>query len=459
MKKKYISHKYDPFKLSSIWYDKRSALRALIPTNLEIISSVRFFFRSIKILFRLLLGTLIKNPSSLFCGVYKKWRPLEDKLVFYVPTSNNKKAVSSITNELLLHSKDFIVIDKAFDAKYFPMFRISIVSLFCVLWLTRKYRDSSDFDKKILLYNLTFFLICPGVTWFWMKVLKRCKPQCIVLANDHLSYCRSLALVCEDYGIRTIYIQHASVSEAFPELHFTYSFLDGIDSLYKYTKGKKEVYGNVILLGALRYDTLSTYRIRRKCYKRNCIGIAINDLDSNKIVNDFCNQLLDRHPNVSLRVRSHPALKNKPFVFDNKDRIIYSCATDESMIDYLDNIDIQISGDSGVHFDAIIGGVPTFVFNFSSKPFEDNYGYVKKGLIQFAESIEKAFELLGHLNEEAPSETISFYDVSYGKSYAGECSKIVAEFIINGYELSFLKDSYDMAKCELGNKFYYIIPR
>ncbi len=458
MQVKYINKEYDPFKLSSIWFDERSSLRALVPKDLKVVTPFVFYLNSLMLLLRIIAKNIILNPAGGFRGVEKHWKQLEDKLVFFAPTSNNKKAIAPIVSELAKSSKCYVVIDKAFDKNFFPMVAIASVSLRFLIWFTNRYKQLNDFEKKILLYNLSFFIISPGVTWFYMNILRKYKPQCIVLANDHMAYCRSLALVCEDYEIKTIYVQHASVSSAFPELHFTYSFLDGKDSLSKYTEGKKKSEGNIILLGALRYDLLSSYRVNRKKYQRKCVGIAINDLDDNDVVNRFCNKLVEQYPEISLRIRSHPALKNTPFVFDSSNKIVYKCATDESITDYLDAIDIQVSGDSGVHFDAIIGGVQTFCFNFSKNTFEDNYGYVKNGLIKYAESIDSAIKLLGDRNLQTFNDIISYYDASYGKKHAGNCAKLVADFILNDYNIEFLISNYGMKEAIEEDHKYYFFP-
>jgi hypothetical protein len=375
-----------------------------------------------------------------------------------VPTINNQKTVFTILSELKKVSKDYVVVDTGIDYQNYPMISICLKSSQYLVWLTKKYKQCGDFEKRIILFNLSSFVFSPGVTWFYKKTLMEYRPECIILANDHMYYCKSLELVCEDYGIRTIYVQHASVSYAFPELHFTYSFLDGVDSLMKYSDGNKTCRGDVFLLGALRYDSLSKYRVTRNDNRRNRIGVAINDLDDNNVVNYFCNKLLERYPGLDLVIRSHPAMKNRPFAFDAKDRIEYKCATEESIVDYLDKIDIQISGDSGVHFDAIIGGVPTFAFNFTTSSFEDNYGYVKKGLIKYAKTIEVALNLLQCNDLEPPRELIEYYDASFGKTYAGKCAGIVSEFIINGYSIDFLASKYGVEQRRKDGLVYYIFP-
>ena len=457
MNNRYISGKYDPFEINSIWFHEQSSLRDLVPKKMRILSTTGFFLYGLFVLLKIILKSLdtIITEKEITC----RWNELNKKRLFFTPTSNNQKAVSSVIDLLRQEKEGYIIIDKAFDIQYYPMLKICLYSLKYLPWFTRHYKLNDDSDKRVILFNLSFFLLTPGVTRFYATVLKNVRPECVVFANDHMSYCRNFALVCEDYGIRTIYVQHASVSSAFPELIFTHSFLDGMDSLVKYTEKPKDSRGEVILLGALRYDPLSKYRVNRINYQRHCIGIAINDLDNNDVANKFCNALLRQYPDITLKVRSHPALKNNPFVFDNKDRIKYTCATDESITDYFDSIDLQISGDSGVHFDAIIGGVPTLVYNFSSNPFLDNYKYVEKGLIKFASTNEDVFKLIDTKEIDVNNDLINYYDASYGKSYAGNCSKIVAEFIINGYEMSFLKDAYGLEKGELGNNTFYIIPR
>lgn len=458
MKKEYISGKYNPFELNAIWFDS-NVLKELIPESLECVSPFSFYIKSIALLVKYILQTLLRTSVILWFQGVNRWRSYDKKVVFVIPTNNNQKAVKTVLSELGRGGKQVEIIDAGVSYQFFPMITISLFSFLYLLWLTNEYRLRDDFVKRIMLFNLSSFVFSPGVTRFYKKALLRYRPECVVLANDHMYYCKCLELVCEEYGIRTIYVQHASVSYAFPELHFTYSFLDGIDSFRKYTGNGKKNYGCAILLGALRYDALSSYRVNRDDHIRDCIGVAINDIDDNAIVNDFCNKILERYPNKTLRVRSHPALKNKPFVFDKKDRIIYKCATDESIVDYLDRIDIQLSGDSGVHFDAIIGGVASIGFNFSVGRYEDNYGYVKNGLIQFAETTDEVYRLLDLKNQKIQMDLINYYDASYGKSYAGSCSRILSEFIVHNYDLKYLVTTYGLEKYFEGGNVSYIFPR
>jgi len=245
--------------------------------------------------------------------------------------------------------------------------------------------------------------------------------------------------------IKTIYVQHASVSEAFPALHFTYSFLDGRDSYAKYTMDGKDSKGNIILLGAARYDSLGRYRKNRRRFSRMCIGVGVNTLDSIDIVNKFCLQLLDAYPGYKIRVRLHPALKVENVMLLNDERITCVNAAEERIIDYLDNIDFQVTSDSALHLNAVIGGVRTIAYNFTDHTFADNYGYVARGFVKLAETIEDICNVMAEIGN--PSfEKISFFNCAYGRDYEGTCSKVIANFIVNNYSMDYLCKVYGFAE-------------
>lgn len=370
----------------------------------------------------------------------------DNKLLFVLPTLNNQRSLQQVIDIVKIKKENVRVATRGFYSK----FHVALVSTMYFPKLWKEFQSHSKEEKRLILFYLHDIILSPGLTNFYFRIMQKYRPECVVMANDHLFLTKSLELVCEDLGIKTIYVQHASVSYAFPELHFAYSFLDGKDSFQKYTTEGKKCVGNIFMLGAARYDALNECRVNRKQYKRNCIGVAINELDDNKIANDFFNELLSKYPNVSIKVRTHPGLKKKPFVFDNKDRIIYTCATDENIIDYLDSIDFQISGDSGVHLDAILSGVSTIAYNFTKSVLSDNYEYIKRGLVRYASNIDQVFEFSKH----SPNISIvRYYDESYQKSYSGKCSQIIAEFIMNGYSLEYLKSNYRL----IDEGGYYVI--
>ena len=438
--RKYYSGKYNPYKINEILFDHRCGYWKLIPDNF---GKENTFWLVVMSLFSVAkcFGSALFIPrkssvKDLFCK----------KILFVLPTLNNQRSLQKVIDILKNEKGNVRVSTRHFYSKI----HVALISLLCLPFLWKEFQKHSKDEKRMTLHNIYSFVLVPGLVSSYFHILKKYKPECIVLSNDHIYLTKSLALVCEDLGIKTIYVQHASVSYAFPELHFAYSFLDGKDSVLKYTAEGKKCASDIIMLGAARYDALGACRINRKPGKRNCIGVAINELDDNKTANDFCNELLARYPHVRIKIRTHPGMKNKPFVFDNKDRIIYTCATDESIIDYLDSIDFQVSGDSGVHLDAILGGVSTIAYNFTESVLSDNYEYIKRGLVKYATDIDQIFEFA---HQSPDVSVVRYYDESYQKSYSGNCSQIIAEFILNGYSLDYLKSNYGLTK---ENEYYVI---
>ena len=453
MNRKYIEGKYDPFTLNSILFDKRAPFGNLIPASFNQKSFLWCYWYLVKVFFSI----IIKVPFRYKFASVQECQPYFDgSILFFLPTVNNQRALNKVVERVKERKNNVVFLKEAFSYKVFPILRILLFSIKYLPVLRNKFSRCSQNDRKIFLYYKFDLIFAPGIIWLFHQILSRFRPESVILSNDHRIFTKSLELVCEDFGIKTIYVQHASVSYAFPELHFTYSFLDGMDSFRKYTDAGKKTLGSVFLLGSARYDMLSNYRIHRIQTKRNCIGIAINLLDNNKIVNDCCNKLLEIDPLIQLKIRTHPLLKNNPFHFDNKDRIIYTCAIDEDIMDYFDSIDLQIGGDSAVHFDSIIGGIKTVAFNFSSEQYRDNYGYVRNGLIEYAEDFDQLMKII---NKETIFDVakIRFYDESYGKSYSGKCSEIIADFILNDYDINYLMTNAGFKEV-LGKNHYYVIP-
>lgn len=455
---------YDPFFLNSILF-ATEVFEEQIPKSFGKYFWDSPFFRILLLYVKLFLKAIVRTPircwffsSRDYCSL------LNNKIVFLLTTLNNLKALQDVISDVKSKKDNVLVIDANNSYTYYPMFLLLAYSIKSIPSFFLKYKSLPKREKRIVNYYMMNFLLSSSYVWYYKKIFGKCKPESIVLANDHSYDRRALIYRCEEFNITTIYIQHASVSYAFPELHFTYSFLDGKDALEKYTSHGKELYGKVISLGAVRYDNLSSLqKMRLNWSNSNCIGIAINELDSNEEANNFCNYLLQVFPDIKIIIRSHPAMKKRPFVFDNKDRIIYTCATDETIIDYLKSVDIQISGDSGIHLDAIIAGTPTLAYDFTGEGYGDNYGYVKIGLLSLYNTEEELTNAISlyfnnssnfHPNEEI----VRCFDESYGKSYAGMSHKVVSNFILCGYNLDWLKKEYRLEERIINNTSYLVIP-
>ena len=97
-------------------------------------------------------------------------------------------------------------------------------------------------------------------------------------------------------------MQHCSIGYHFPELHFTYSFLDGLETFEKY-KRIGEISGVIFLIGNPRFDIISNYK--NKKVKSGYIGIASNLLDDEQSIIRTCKYLIDNGYN-RIYLRPHP---------------------------------------------------------------------------------------------------------------------------------------------------------
>lgn len=450
--RKYSGGKYSVISINEILFKSRVG-ELTTPSNLHtsinkstwsfIKKTVRAVFSSIK------KGTFLNriNIKSLKLTY-------EDSLLFYLPSINNQRALQGVYDIISKQKPDVKWITKTISDETVPTILVYIISLLYLPLTYIKLKKLSPKEQRIASYYFKNFAFTPGVVYAYFKILSKYRPECIILSNDHYYFMKIIGLVAEDLGIPTLYVQHASVSNAFPELHFKYSFLDGKDTLDKYTYNGKKAFGNIFLLGAVRYDSLSaTARKKTGCFVHNCIGIGINLIDDESITRTFCENLLKEFPFLKIKIRSHPALKNNPFNLGDSNRIVYTCATDESIQEFFNDIDLLISNDSGIHFDATIAGIKTYQYNFSTAKDLDNYNYVKNGLVRKVDSWEEMKDIITHFeNEKLPNdEIVRFYDESYNKGYQGKCHEIIADFILHGYSLDYIKDTYHLQEEMIDN--------
>jgi len=344
-----------------------------------------------------------------------------NEILFIVPSLNNKKSIRTIADNL---PPEKITIweqlrkDLPWALIYFEAVRH--------LWLFQKlYNTSSDEDKKLMRRFFMQFMMTPAYYCVFKKILREsCQIKMIVFSNDHFTINRCLLEAANGLCIKTLYVQHASVTEKFPPLHFTYSFLDGIESYEKY-KMIGDIRGQVFLTGSPRFDELLSYTGVTKEY---VIGVALNMLDNCDKVLELCNYLKS---NVSEKiiVRPHPRMGDEfnPLLFESNG-IAISNSVQESSFAFLSKIEYLIANESSIHLDAAMIGVPSLLFNFSDNEIRDWYSYIKKGLIKVCCDYE---DVVNHLNSKPnlPITSIRYYVASFQTSKEGHLGEMIAEFI------------------------------
>ena len=84
---------------------------------------------------------------------------------------------------------------------------------------------------------------------------------------------------------------------------------------------------------------------------------------------------------------------------------------------------------------------------------------MSKGLIKYADGFKGVCDYLESIGHPlADSNVIRQYDESYGKSYSGHCSEIVADLIISDSDFDSLKEKYGIVSDSFFGHVYYVIP-
>ena len=220
-------------------------------------------------------------------------------LVFFGVSLNNRRSLEPIINKV---EKDTYLYlnNHVTDVHKRRAWWHSIPYIFSLIKL---YKKSNREDKALIIKYFTRLWTTYGLYKVAGEMLDKYNVKVLVLANDHNDINRCLIFNALEKGIKTVYVQHASVKKGFPRLDFTYSFLDGQESLDKYLYAGKPK-GEVYLSGGVRFDSLYDKIVKRN-YETKRIGIAINMLDDFEKIKSLC-VLLKNEGYNDLILRPHP---------------------------------------------------------------------------------------------------------------------------------------------------------
>ena len=378
------------------------------------ISFFKFFFKK-----SLLSIIFLLNKFQDIIAVSKPLKKIE--ILFFGESNNNLLVFNPIINNL--KKNDYKLIK---DNSDFPMIKSVYLSIPFLFDLFKEYIKANSIDKKIIKSNPFAFLSSYGKFLLAREILKKYNPKILFLSNDHSPFNRCLLHHSKSMGIKTIYMQHASVSDKFPPLEFDYSLLDGQESFEKYKETSKKK-SKVLLTGSSRYDKFYKIKLDKNRFK---IGISLNQFDDFEIVENLCLNLRKSLNNVELVIRPHPNMIDWNRGWCKNNNIEYSDSSVVSSNVFLKSLKIQISNVSGIHLDASMIKVPTVLYQLSKKNIHDQYGYLANGLIKEAITFD---DLLSYI--ECPKtlfpkdEIIQYYLASIGTSHEGRVGEFTANYI------------------------------
>ena len=408
----------------------------LIRTRARVRGVVPRFLRYIIFMLRYLS---IKQPACLssrtefliFAGTENQANSLENTVQFL---KENGKRLVGIGHVNILHDKEREVNYVPFKFNFFDVIKSIIVSSSKVASLYRSLRLNNPaatrfyFDEFCRVYS---YLI------YFLRVLDKTRPDFVITSNDHNVPNRSLLAVAHYLGIKTVYLQHASVSSLFPALRVDYAFLDGRYALDIYRECEKNQPANnrnvpmpkVFLTGQKK--SLE----RRKGHEAEGIGIALNPLDDTEAAIQFVKELLGASQQIFVRWHpGQPAYEIQQYqkVFGGCPQVTLSNPRSETVSAYLKNICWLVAGNSSIHLEAALAGVTPIYFEISPPDHPDYYGYVRHGLARKANTAADIVELIGaRIKSEGPDiAALRYYSATYLTEWEGREGELVANCLM-----------------------------
>ena len=344
-------------------------------------------------------------------------------LVFFGVSLNNRRSLEPIINKVEKDSYLYLN-NHVTDVHKRRAWWHSIPYIFSLIKL---YRKSNKEDKSLIIKYFTRLWTTYGLYKVAGEILDKYNVKVLVLANDHNDINRCLIFNALEKGIKTVYVQHASVKKGFPRLDFTYSFLDGQESLDKYLHAGKPN-GEVYLSGGVRFDFLYDKIVKRNEEVKK-IGVAINMLDDFEKVKSLC-LFLKEEGYDDLTLRPHPRYQHLDSEWLIKNNIAISNPKEESSFDFIANIDFMISNESAIHLDASIMHCPTVLYNMSNNQILDDYNFIKNNLVKLAENGNILLNFIKNKNEIfLNKEVLQYYNASSYSHLEGKLGETIAMFL------------------------------
>lgn len=317
--------------------------------------------------------------------------------LFYSGSKNQQDSLATTMDSLASDGVNFTsivnktaVLNRNEDVRFSLSLKLALVST--LIFLTRflplyfmMRREGKSIEIK---YIFNVFCYAHVYIPYFFQFLSNVKGQnnfkMVIMANDHNVDNRSLRLVAEILNIETLYMQHASVSDLFPPLKFDYALLDGEISKEIYLECAKKNKTNNLYKGMILLSGQKKKVIRKTNSKSNTVGLALNSQDNIENVLSILEKLTFIGREVEIRV--HPSqkdsfLKELLEYIGNKKSIAFHNPLKKSLVDFFSSVNCIIAGNTSIHIEAALFGLPTIYYSFDDNLERfDYYGYVRNNI-------------------------------------------------------------------------------
>lgn len=333
------------------------------------------------------------------------------------------------------------------EQRTYEIMSVSLLDFFkslflCLIRAVRLREQLKNKDSQLIRNRLDAFLNVYSSLVYFDRLLTAEKPQTVIVANDHTTTNRALIVLARNLGIKTVYMQHASVSKLFPALNVDYAFLDGQNALEIYRQcenNRPETSAllesrKVYLTGQKKKINLDENLVQMQ--DRASVGIALNTLDSVDGALSLVHSLNENK--FSVRLRWHPALS--PRIVNR----LRSCLKDynvdfsnpkfETLGQFFSKVNCMIAGNSSIHLEAALAHVVPIYYQLKKQHTEDYYGYVKNGLAVKVETTQDLITTIKRVKAEQliiNGNAIKFYSSTFGTPWEGREGELVVETLIS----------------------------
>lgn len=359
-------------------YNARSTLRLINllffwePFNLNDCERQEMFKNVVKTILLALIAS-IKNLATLYSFKIPKLdgeivfayhnKPSNDVLINLKTHFNSTDSVTP--NEDLLKNEDLSNLMFGYFALYYTLHHL--------YW----YFFLKGYDRRA--YRSKFwhcFYDLGRYRYVYLQLKRSKKVKMFIGSNDHIGYSQMGFVAAKKLGIKTVYIQHASVTEKFPPLMVDLALLDGKDSMAKYRIAPKQNV-KIELIGSLKYDNF----IQRSKVPpaRIIVGVCVNYFQADHPLQlQLCEEL--SKANVPFIIRFHPHLVvHRREVFMNE-KWLYS-SDDEKECEFILKCSHVVSEDSNILLDTLVLHRTPIYYKVANRGV-DYYGFLANGLVE-----------------------------------------------------------------------------
>lgn len=380
-------------------------------------------------------GEFLKGSSTLFFAISQN------------EINSLKPIVDELPESLLFGIDDY--------KNGFPLGKIYLYSLLYIpLVFYHFIKCKNNYHKRSFSYAFDGFCIAYSSNYILRKYLMKLNPKKIVIANQLSCYHRSLAYVAKDLNIKTVYIQHASVTEGFSDLNiFSSALLEGEDSLIKYqNNGTSNM--NLYLVGMPKFDKYFTAIKENK--EINTIGLCTNGMDDFSAFGRLVNVIREKLPEKKIVIRPHPSDRRYTdwhnLAIDKK--CLFSNVREVESFVFFKDVDLIVAGDSNIHLEAALLNIPSIYFDTFGKNL-DWYGFAATELVFYALDEQSVYKAILDISSNVPNtrSKAKFYVETVETKFDGKSSKLAAMLI----EYDYLDNCFESAIDKNKNLIYRVM--